>query len=427
MQEIKVFNEKSNMLDRFLKYVKIDTRSDELSESYPSTAKQLDLSREMKKEVEELGLSNVKMEEYGYVTGLLPSNLPADHPVAVPDIALIAHVDTSPAVAGSNVDPQIIKNYQGGDIVLKKDVKQIIKFAENPTLKDSIGHDIITTDGTTLLGADNKAGIAEIMSALEYLVAHPEIKHGAIWVLFTVDEETGRGAEKFESGMIGAEFAYTIDGETVGEIEDETFCADSAKITVNGINIHPGYAYGRMVNALKVAAEIVDLFPKDRISPETTKEREGYIHPMRIDGVEEKTTIDVIIRDFTEDGLKELEKEISAICDTIQKKHPKAKIEVGFSESYRNMKYVINDYPYVTEYALEATRRAGLKASLGQIRGGTDGSKLSFMGLPCPNVFTGGHNFHSQLEFISIQDMVKTVETIVHLAQVWAEKGKPQG
>ena len=425
MHDVKVFNESTRLVDRFLSYVKIDTKSDELSESYPTTAKQLDLSKKMKKEVEDLGLEKVKMEEYGYVTGVLPGNLPADHPVKVPAIALIAHVDTSPAVSGTNVDPQIVENYQGGDIILKKDTKQVIKFDENPSLKDSIGHDLITTDGTTLLGADNKAGIAEIMASLEYLIAHPEIKHGDIWVLFTVDEEVGRGAEKFEKGMIGAEFAYTIDGETVGEIEDETFCADSAKITVNGINIHPGYAYGRMVNALKIAAEIVDLFPKDRISPETTKERDGYIHPMRIDGVEEKTTIDVIIRDFTEEGLKELEKEISEICDIVQKKHPKAKIEVAFTESYRNMKYVINDYPYVTDYALEAAKRAGLNPNLGQIRGGTDGSKLSFMGLPCPNIFTGGHNFHSQLEFISIQDMEKTVETIVHLVQVWSEKGKP--
>ncbi len=424
MHQPKIFGEDTSLVDRFLTYVKYDTQSDENSESYPSTAKQLELSKRLKKECEELGLKEVKMEDFGYVKALLPSNLPDNHPVEVPAIALIAHVDTAPAVTGKDVNPQIVENYQGGDIVLKNDPSQVIKFDENPTLKESMGHDLITTDGTTLLGADNKAGVAEIISAVEYLLKHPEIKHGDIWLLFTVDEEVGRGAEGFKKEMLTAEFAYTIDGETVGEIEDETFCADSAKITVNGINIHPGYAYGRMVNAVKIASEIVDLFPKYRISPETTKERQGYIHPVNIEGMEEKTVINVIVRDFTEEGLKELESEISSICDVIASRHPKANIEVEFTESYRNMKYIINRYPFVTEYAIEAAKRAGLKPTLGQIRGGTDGSKLSFMGLPCPNIFTGGHNFHSQLEFISIQDMEKTVETIVHLAQVWAEKGK---
>jgi tripeptide aminopeptidase len=425
MYEAKVFNDKSALVDRFLRYVKIDTTADEMSETYPSSQKQLDLSRLLRDEVETMGLSQVKMEDFGYVTALLPGNLPPDHPVNVPAIAFIAHVDTSPAVTGTNVNPQIVRNYQGGDIVLINDKEQVLRFDENPTLRDSIGHDIITTDGTTLLGADNKAGIAEILSAVTYLKDHPEIIHGDIWVFFTVDEEVGRGTERYDNDKFAAEYAYTIDGETVGEIEDETFSADSAKITVKGINIHPGYAYGRMVNALKVAAEIVAEFPKNRISPETTKDREGYIHPNRFEGVEEKATIDVIVRDFTVEGLKALEDEIQSICDKVQARHPKAQVKVEFFESYRNMKYVIKDYPFVTDYALEATKRAGLKPVMGQIRGGTDGSKLSFKGLPCPNIFTGGHNFHSQLEFISIQDMQKTAETIVHLAQVWAEKGKP--
>jgi tripeptide aminopeptidase len=425
MQDVTVFNEKTTLLERFLRYVAIDTQSDEQSATYPSTAKQLNLSCLLRDELAAIGLEQVNMRDFGYVTALLPGNLPPGHDVEVPAIAFIAHVDTSPAVSGKDVKAQIVENYQGGDIVLPGAAEQVIRFAENPSLADSIGHDLVTTDGTTLLGADNKAGVAEIMAAMEYLKGHPEIQHGDIWVLFTVDEEVGRGADKYDDNTFAARFAYTIDGETVGEIEDETFCADSAKITVRGVNIHPGYAYGRMVNALKIAAEIVAEFPSDRISPETTKERQGYIHPNRIEGMEEETVVDVIIRDFTEEGLKDLEDELAAICARIQEKYPKANIKVDFSESYRNMKYVINQYPFVTDYALIAAERAGLKPELGQIRGGTDGSRLSFMGLPCPNIFTGGHNFHSHLEFISIRDMEKTVETIVHLAQVWAEKGQP--
>lgn len=412
--------EHSLFLDRFLNYVKYDTQSSEESDTYPSTLKQLELSKRLLEEVKELGLEDTELTEHGYVFATLPSNI--DY--KVPTIGFIAHVDTSPDVSGKDVKPVIHKNYEGGDIVLPKDKNQVIEFDQNPALKTCIGHDIITTDGTTLLGADNKSGIAEIMGAVSYLKQNPEIKHGKIRIAFTVDEEVGTGTEYFDVKKFGADFAYTIDGETAGEVEDETFCADTAIVKVNGVNVHPGYAKNKMINGIKIAAEFIDRMPKDSMSPETTAKREGYLHPNGIKGGVELTEIIFLVRDFTVEGLKEKEAFLQKIADELSKKYPPASVSIEIKESYRNMKYKLDEYPEVVEYALEAVERSGIKPIKNLIRGGTDGARLSFMGLPTPNIFTGGHNFHSQKEWISIQDMEKAVETIVNLTQIWAEKNK---
>jgi len=410
----------SLFLDRFLSYVKYDTQSSEESETYPSTLKQLELSKKLVQELNELGLQDVELTEHGYVFATLPSNV--DY--KVPTIGLIAHVDTSPDVSGENVQPVIHKNYQGGDIILPKDKSQVIEFDMNPALKNCIGHDIITTDGTTLLGADNKAGIAEIMGAIVYLLNNPNIKHGKIRIAFTVDEEVGTGTKYFDIEQYGADYAYTIDGETAGEVEDETFCADTAIVKVKGINVHPGYAKGKMVNAIKIAAEFIDRLPKDAVSPETTEKREGYLHPNGIKGSVELTEIVMLVRDFTVEELKEKEALLEKIARELTDKYHPGSVSIEIKESYRNMKYKLDEHPQVVEYALEAVGRTGLKPIKNLIRGGTDGARLSYMDLPTPNIFTGGHNFHSQKEWISIQDMEKAVETIVNLVQIWAEKSK---
>lgn len=412
--------ERRLFLDRFLSYVKIDTQSSEESDTYPSTMKQLDLSRKLKAELEELGLKDIVMTEHGYVFGTLPSNVDHD----VPTIGFLSHVDTSPEVSGANVNPIIHENYQGGDIVLPNDKEQVITWEMNPAIHNCIGHDIITTDGTTLLGADDKAGCAEIMGAISYLVENPDIKHGAIRVGFTVDEEVGTGTDHFDVKQFGANFAYTLDGETVGEIEDETFCADTAIITVKGVNVHPGYAKNRMINGMKIGAEILERLPKDSMSPETTEKREGYLHPHAFKGAVENTEITFLVRDFTVEGLEEKEKFLQDIVDEMNKKHAPAVVSLEIKESYRNMKYKIDEHPEVVEYALEAVRRSDIKPIKNLIRGGTDGARLSYMGLLTPNIFTGGHNFHSQREWISIQDMEKAVETIVNLVQIWEEKNR---
>lgn len=417
---------RKSLVERFLKYVKIDTQSSEESQTYPSTEKQLNLSRLLVEELKSLGVKEARLTAHGYVFATLPANLAKNHPVSVPPVGLIAHVDTSPDVSGANVKPVIHENYRGGVIVLPGDSSQVIDPEGNPALKNCLGHDIITTDGTTLLGADNKAGVAEIMAAVEYLLAHPEIPHGEIKIAFTVDEEVGRGTEHFDLQEFGAKYAYTIDGETAGEIEDETFSADTVEVHVYGTNVHPGYAKNKMVNALKVAADFLERLPKDRLSPETTEKREGYVHPNSISGNVEKVEIKFLIRDFTVEGLKEKEKFLEQLREETLKNWPKARLELKVIESYRNMKYVLEKYPFVSDYAVEAVRRSGLQPVRSIIRGGTDGSRLSFMGLPTPNIFTGGHNFHSKREWISIQDMEKATETIVHLVQIWAERGEPQ-
>lgn len=407
-------------LDRFLSYVKYDTQSSEDSETYPSTLKQLELSKKLLLELKELGLKDTEITEHGYVFGTLPSNV--DYPVPV--IGYIAHVDTSPDVSGKDVTPVINKNYQGGDITLKKDKSQIIELKMNPTLENCIGHDIITTDGRTLLGADNKAGIAEIMGAVQYLIENPHIKHGDIRIAFTVDEEVGTGTKHFDVKKFAADYAYTIDGESAGEIEDETFCADTAIIRVKGINVHPGYAKGKLVNAVKIASYLVDQLPKDTMSPETTEKREGFLHPHAIRGGVEECEVVFLVRDFDIEGLKEKEEYLADLCKNVAQKFPKSDVSLEINESYRNMKIILDKHPQVVEYAIESVARSGMNPIKNLIRGGTDGARLSFMGIPTPNVFTGGHNFHSKKEWISVQDMAKAVETIVNLSQIWAEKSK---
>jgi tripeptide aminopeptidase len=352
----------------------------------------------------------------------------------VPAICFCSHMDTSPDCTGANVKPQIVKNYQGGDIVLLPDHAPIagiqggrieapvIRAAEHPALADQIGHDIITTDGTTLLGADNKAGLAEIMDAARFLIQNPQIKHGAIKILFTPDEEIGRGVDKVDLKKLGADFAYTMDGETAGHIEDETFSADGATITIEGVSTHPGFAKGKMEHAIKIAAAIIDRLPKNTCSPETTEGKEGFLHPIGISGALEKATVGFIVRDFTDEGLQEKEALLEGIVKEVMKDYPHSTYRMEFKPQYRNMKQVIDRHPETIDYAMEAIRRAGLTPVRSSIRGGTDGSRLSFMGLPCPNIFAGEHAFHSRLEWVSRQDMEKAAETIVHLAMIWEER-----
>lgn len=411
-------NYKFTCVDRFLNYVKIDTQSDEESTTFPSDPKQLELSKILVSELKEIGLNDTVLDEHGYVMATLPSNTQKDVPV----IGFIAHVDTSPAVSGKNVNPVIHKNYQGGDIALPNDKSRIIKFDENPALKDMTGFDIITTDGTTLLGADDKAGIAEIMDAMNYLIKHPEVKHGTVKVCFTPDEEVGRGTEKFDVKIFGAEFAYTIDGGTRGEVETETFSADAVIIKFKGINVHPGYAKNKMVNSQKVAARFIESLPKGKLSPESTEGREGYVHPVSINGNEELTTVKFIIRDFIDTKLTEYENFLKELIDKAVAEYPGSSAEFSVIQQYRNMKQVLDKFPKVEEYAVEALKRLGVKPINSAIRGGTDGARLSFMGLPTPNLFAGGHNFHGQNEFIAIQDMEMATRMIVTLASIWEEK-----
>lgn len=405
-------------VERFLKYVKYDTQSDEESSTFPSDPKQLELSKELVTELKEIGLEDAVLDEHGYVMATLPSNTDKDVPV----IGFIAHVDTSPAVSGKDVDPVIHKNYQGGKIILPKDETKIIDPEKNPELKDMIGFDIITTDGTTLLGADDKAGIAEIMDAMNYLVKHPEIKHGTIKVCFTPDEEVGRGTEKFDVEKFGAKYAYTIDGSTRGEVETETFSADAVVIKFNGINVHPGYAKGKMVNSQKVAARFIESLPKDHLSPETTDGRDGYVHCVSINGNEEQTTLKFIIRDFLDEKLKEYEVALEKLVSEAAAQFPGATSSFEVIEQYRNMKYKLDEFPEIEEYAVEALNRLDIKPIQSAIRGGTDGSRLSYMGLPTPNLFAGGHNFHAITEFVAVQDMEMAVKMIATICNIWEEK-----
>ena len=406
------------MTERFLRYVAIDTQSDPASPTCPSTEKQKDLGRLLARELQAMGLSDADLDEHGYVYATIPANTGKPVPV----ICFCSHMDTSPDCTGNNVKPQIVRNYRGGDIVLPADPTQIIRFADHPALADQIGNDIITTDGTTLLGADNKAGIAEIMDAARFLVQNPQIKHGAIKILFTPDEEIGRGVDKVDLKRLGAEFAYTIDGETAGNIEDETFSADGVTIAIEGVSTHPGFAKGKMEHAIKIAAAIVDRLPKNTCSPETTDGRQGFLHPIGITGALEKTTLGFIVRDFTEKGLQEKEALLESIVKAVMQDFPRSSYRLEIKPQYRNMKQVIDRHPEIIDNAMEAIRRAGLAPVKTSIRGGTDGSRLSFMGLPCPNIFAGEHAFHSRLEWVSVQDMEKAVQTIVHLAAIWEER-----
>jgi tripeptide aminopeptidase len=404
--------------ERLLRYVVIDTQSDPASPTCPSTEKQKQLGALLAGELRAMGVADAHLDEYGYVYATIPANTDKKVPV----ICFCSHMDTSPDCTGKDVKPQIVRNYRGGDIPLTADPTQIIRVADNPALADQIGNDIITTDGTTLLGADNKAGLAEIMDAAQFLIRNPQIRHGTIKILFTPDEEIGRGVDKADLKRLGADFGYTIDGETAGNIEDETFSADAATITIEGVSTHPGFAKGKMEHAIKIAAAIVDRLPKTTCSPETTEGREGFLHPISISGALEQATLGFIVRDFTDDGLKEKEALLEGIVKSVMKDFPHSSYRMEVKPQYRNMKQVLDAHPAIIDNAMEAVRRAGLKPIKGSIRGGTDGSRLSFMGLPCPNIFAGEHAFHSRTEWVSAQDMEKAVQTIVHLAMIWEER-----
>jgi tripeptide aminopeptidase len=404
--------------ERFLRYVVIDTQSDPASPTCPSTEKQKDLGALLADELRAMGIRDAHLDEHGYVYATIPANTDKKVPV----ICFCSHMDTSPDCTGKDVKPQMVRNYRGGDIVLAGDPTQIIRLADHPALRDQIGNDIITSDGTTLLGADNKAGLAEIMDAAHFLVNNPQLRHGAIKILFTPDEEIGRGVDKADLKKLGADFAYTIDGETAGNIEDETFSADAATINIEGVSTHPGFAKGKMEHAIKIAAGIVERLPKDGCSPETTEGKQGFLHPTAISGGLEKATLSLIVRDFTDDGLKEKEALLESIIQEVMKDFPRSTCRLQIKPQYRNMKQVIDRHPEIIDNAMEAIRRAGLEPVRTSIRGGTDGSRLSFMGLPCPNIFAGEHAFHSRLEWVSVQDMEKAMQTIVHLAMIWEER-----
>jgi len=404
--------------ERFLRYAVIDTQSDPASPSCPSTAKQKNLGALLARELQEMGIRDAHLDEHGYVYATIPANTDKHVPV----ICFCSHMDTSPDCSGKDVKPQIVRNYRGGDIVLPADPTQIIRAAEHAALEDQIGNDIITTDGTTLLGADNKAGLAEIMDAAQFLIDNPQVRHGEIKILFTPDEEIGRGVDKADLKKLGADFAYTIDGETAGNIEDETFSADAATITIEGVSTHPGFAKGKMEHAIKIAAAIIDRLPKDTCSPETTEGKQGFLHPIGITGTLEKATVGFIVRDFTDAGLKEKETLLEGIVKAVMKDFPRSTYRLEIKQQYRNMKQVIDRHPDIIDNAMEAIRRTGLTPVKSSIRGGTDGSRLSFMGLPCPNIFAGEHAFHSRLEWVSVQDMEKATQTIVHLAMIWEER-----
>lgn len=406
-----------SVVDRFVKYARIDTQSDPTSETCPSTEKQKDLSRLLVEELKAIGIEDAELDEHGYVYATVPSNTDK----SVPTICFCSHVDTAPDCTGKDVDPILHENYNGEDIVLPKDNSQVIKVSEHPSLLTQKGNTIITTDGTTLLGADNKAGVAEIMDAAAFLISHPEIKHGDIRILFTPDEEIGRGVNKVNMKKLAADYGYTIDGEEIGHVENETFSADGVTITINGFPTHPGFAKDKMQHAIKVAAKIIDRLPKEK-SPETTEKKEPFIHPTSISGGLEQVEMSFIIRAFDTPTLHSQEKELEAIVKDVIKDYEKCSYEFTVTEQYRNMKEVLDGCPQVVEYALEAIKRSGVEPVQSSIRGGTDGSRLSFMGLPCPNIFAGEHAFHSKLEWISVYDMEKAVQTIVNLSAIWEEK-----
>lgn len=404
--------------ERFLRYVQVDTQSDPQSNSSPTTEKQKDLSKILAEELKQIGLTDANMDEWGYVYATIPSNIDKKVPV----ICFCAHVDTAPDCSGTNVKPIVHKNYQGEDIVLPDDRSQVLRMSEYPYLKTQIGNDIITASGTTLLGSDDKAGVAEIMDLANFLMANKNIKHGEIKILFTPDEEVGKGVNHIDMKKLGADYGYTLDGGEAGSLEDETFSADGVKVIIHGVIAHPGYAKDKMINAMKIAGEILSSLPKDRLSPESTDGKRGFIHPVRVEGIAEKCTIDFIIRDFETSGLKKKEDYLRTQIEERMRTYPKASFEFHTTEQYRNMKEILDNNPEVVSYAKEAIKRAGLQLKMESIRGGTDGSRLSFMGLPCPNLFAGEQAIHSKLEFISVQDMNKAVETMVHLAKVWEEK-----
>nr|WP_199157394.1 peptidase T [Pedobacter sp. ASV2] len=415
MSTYKNFN--NSIETRFIKYAKIDTQSDPNSPSCPSTLKQKNLGAELVKELLEMGITDAHMDENGYVYATIPATSEKNIPV----ICFCSHMDTSPDCSGENVKPIIHTNYQGEDLVLPDDNSIVIKLADHKDLKHQLGNDIITASGTTLLGADNKAGVAEIMEAANFLVKNPEVKHGTIKILFTPDEEIGLGVDKADLKKLAADFAYTIDGETLGSIEDETFSADGANLIIHGVSTHPGFAKGKMESAIKILAEILDDLPKDRLTPEATHQKEGFIHPVAIKGQVEQAEAQFIIRDFTDEKLAEHGRFLEETVKTVMQKYPNSTYQLNIKAQYRNMKQVLDQHPKIVQYGIEAIERAGVVAKQQSIRGGTDGSRLSFMGLPCPNIFAGEHAFHSKQEWVSVQDMEKAIQTIINIAIIWEE------
>jgi tripeptide aminopeptidase len=405
----------SDVLERFLRYVQYDTQSDERSNTYPSTDKQLVLLRDLATELRALGVTDAAVDEHGYVMATIPAT---DARRDVPAIGFIAHVDTSPEMSGAGVKPIVHKAYDGRDLVLPDDPDAVLRLRDIPELGDQIGHDIVTASGTTLLGADDKAGVAEIMTAAAWLVAHPEIPHGTVRIAFTPDEEIGGGTKHFDVAAFGAAFAYTLDGGPRGEIESESFSADAMTITFHGFNTHPGYARGRMVNAIKIAAAFIDALPKDALSPETTDGYDGFVHPYIVQAGVDRTSVKLIVRDFVTAALTEKEALLSTLAERVTARFAGARVALAIEEQYRNMREILDRHPEVVERARDAIRRAGLQPRSKPIRGGTDGSRLSFMGLPTPNLFAGEHNFHSRLEWVSVQDMEKAVEVIVNICRL---------
>ena len=402
--------------ERFLKYVQIDTTADPNSESFPSSMKQKDLAKVLVEELKDLGITDAEMDQWGYVYGTVPNNSENKN---LPTICFCSHMDTAPDCSGTNVKPIVHRNYDGTPIVLPDDETQIITTEKHGYLKSKIGDDLITASGLTLLGADDKAGIAIIMDFVQYLVQHPKVKHGDVRILFTPDEEVGRGVEQLDMKKLNADYGYTLDGGQLGDIEDETFSADAVKITFHGISAHPGYAKNKMVNAIKLASEVVAALPKDRWSPETTSNREGFVHPTSIEGGLEQATLQFIIRDHQTSKLEEYEAELKRITESVVNQYPGTSFDFKIIEQYRNMKEILQEVPFVTDYVEQAMIKAGVEPKRTIIRGGTDGSRLSFMGLPCPNIFTGEMAIHSKHEYVSVQDMQKAVKTLVELIQIW--------
>lgn len=405
-------------VERFMRYVQIDTQSDPQSNLSPTTEKQKNLSKLLIEELLSIGLEDAHVDDFGYVYATIPSNTDKKVPV----VCFCSHVDTAPDCSGTNVKPILHENYNGNNIILPDDPTQVLAVEEFVYLKEHIGNSIITASGNTLLGADDKAGVSIIMDMANFLVSHPEVKHGEIKILFTPDEEVGRGTANLDMKKLAADFGYTLDGGEMGTLEDETFSADYAVLSIHGVSAHPGYAKGYLVNALKIAGEILDALPKTEFSPETTEKREGFVHPIRFEGLAEKATIEFIVRDFTREGLQANAERLKKIAESVLQNHPKARMEFLVKEQYRNMKEMLDQHPHVVAFAEEAYTRSGLLVSKQSIRGGTDGSRLSFMGLPCPNLFTGMQGIHSKKEWIGVRDMKKAVEVLVNLVQVWEEK-----
>ena len=419
MSRPNIYIDEASIAERFMRYVRIDTQSDPQSETFPSTEKQKDLANLLVNELKAIGASDVEIDSNGYVYATIPST---SKKVDIPVICFCSHVDTAPDCSGYNVKPLLHKKYNGADIILPDDPTQILKVSEFPYLKTHIGNDIITASGNTLLGGDDKSGVAAIMEAGKFLLSHPEIEHGEIRILFTPDEEVGRGTSKLDMKRLAAGYAYTLDGGEAGSLEDETFSADAATIVIHGIIAHPGYAKGKLVNAIKIAGEILESLPKNEWAPELTEKKEGFVHPVRIEGIAEKAQLDFIIRDFELSKLIAHGKRLKEIAQKVIDKYPGVTMDFSIHEQYRNMKEVLDKHPQVAAFAVEAITRAGLEVKTESIRGGTDGSRLSYMGLPCPNLFTGMQGIHSKLEWIGVKDMAKAAETIVHLAMVWEEK-----